>query len=75
MKPSTAELISNTENDKEWKKQKREFHQYLVKYFHRQGHSQRKVEELPWQLLMAGEMKTLAETLAEPEYVLYLFKM
>ncbi|XP_053377944.1 uncharacterized protein LOC123530292 isoform X2 [Mercenaria mercenaria] len=67
VKPSTAEIISHSDSDKEWKKQKREFNQYLVKYFVCQNHSQRRAEELPWQLLMAGEMKKLAEILAEPQ--------
>lgn len=73
VKPSTAEIISVTEGEKEWKKQKREFSQHLVGYFRGQGHSQRCVEELPWQLLMAADMKGLAEVVAEPQYVSQCF--
>lgn len=69
VKPSTAEIISMSDVEKEWKKQKTEFHQYLVDYFRCQPHCQRKVEELPWQLLMAGDMLGLVEVLADPEYV------
>jgi len=67
VKPSTAEIISTSDVEKEWKKQKTEFHQFLVEYFSTQPHSERKTDELPWQLLMARDMVGLIDVLADPE--------
>lgn len=73
VKPSTAEIISPGDSDKEWKKQKMEFHQHLVKYFTTQQHCQRRTEELPWQLLMTGKFVMLKEVLTEPQMFESLF--
>ena len=69
IKPSTAEIISKSDFEKDWKKQKNEFHQYLVQYFAAVPEGQRRTEELPWQQLMAGDMQRLKKTLTNPGYV------
>ncbi|WAR26485.1 TTC41-like protein, partial [Mya arenaria] len=73
VKPSTAELITLSDVDQVWKKQKQEFHGHLAQYFRTLPHSQRRAEELPWQLLMAGDFEGLKEELTNPEMFEKLF--
>jgi len=68
VKPSTAELISATDASKGWRKQKVECHAHLVRYFSLLPIGQRRAEELPWQLLMAGDFEGLKRELTNPEY-------
>ncbi|KAL4226385.1 hypothetical protein ACF0H5_014369 [Mactra antiquata] len=67
VKPSTAEIISSSDVEKSWKKQKTEFHQHIVNFFIDQPICLRKAQELPWQLLMAGEFKQLENLLVDPQ--------
>nr|XP_022299793.1 uncharacterized protein LOC111108304 isoform X1 [Crassostrea virginica] len=62
----SGEVASTGESEKEWKGQKNRFHKQLAKYFLRQPFSQRVLEELPWQLLMSGDMDTLLQVLNDP---------
>lgn len=73
IKPSTAEIISKSDYEKGWKKQKKEFHQHLVQYFTMVSEGQRQSEELPWQQLMAGDMQELKRTVSNPGCVIHEF--
>ncbi|XP_061187631.1 uncharacterized protein LOC133195719 isoform X1 [Saccostrea echinata] len=61
-----VEVASTGECEKEWKGQKNRFHNQLAKYFLKQPFNQRVLEELPWQLLMSGDMDTLLQVLNDP---------
>ncbi|XP_048741170.2 uncharacterized protein LOC125655060 isoform X3 [Ostrea edulis] len=61
-----CEVVSTGESEKEWKGQKNRFHKQVAKYFLKQPFNQRVLEELPWQLLMSGDMDTLLQVLNDP---------
>nr|XP_006820707.1 PREDICTED: uncharacterized protein LOC100366770 [Saccoglossus kowalevskii] len=49
-----------------WERQKQLYHSYIGRYLMKQEHNQRRVEELPWQLEMSGELAALSQILSEP---------
>ncbi|XP_055958244.1 tetratricopeptide repeat protein 41 [Patella vulgata] len=52
--------------------QKRILHQHLAMYFIEQPFSHRQLEELPWQLMMAGNFDSLIQILTHDRYLLSL---
>ena len=66
LKPGGAAVKSN-EPENEWKEQKKKFHTHVAKFFLKQSLCQRTIEELPWQLLMSGDIKTLVQVLTDPK--------
>lgn len=65
LKPGGAATTTN-ETENEWKEQKKKFHGHVAKFFLQQPFCQRTIEELPWQLLMSGDIKTLVKVLTDP---------
>jgi phosphatidylglycerophosphatase A len=65
LKPGGAVVASN-EPENEWKEQKKKFHSHLAKFFMKQPFCQRTMEELPWQLLMSGDINSLVQVLTNP---------
>lgn len=65
LKPGGA-VVSSNEPENEWKEQKKRFHSHVAKFFIKQPFCQRIIEELPWQLLMSGDINTLVQVLTNP---------
>jgi len=57
--------IAKSDKDKTWKELKCKFHGHLAQFFHHEPFSQRKLMELPFQLLMAGEFHKLVKVLTD----------
>lgn len=58
--------MTRTDPEKAWKEQKKKYHSNMAKYFMQQPFSQRIMEELPWQLMMAGDVDALVRVLTDP---------
>ncbi|KAK3101125.1 hypothetical protein FSP39_001142 [Pinctada imbricata] len=71
LKPGGSEVVTADNPEKEWKGQKRRFHGILAQYFSNQPLSQRVIEELPWHLLMSGDITQLLDLLVNPRYIEY----
>ena len=48
---------------------RRTFHEHLSEYFLHMEHCERRTQELPYQLMMCGNMTALSEVLSEPRYL------
>ncbi|VDI72723.1 Hypothetical predicted protein [Mytilus galloprovincialis] len=66
LKAGGGSAATSNEPENEWKEQKKKFHSHVAKFFLKQPFCQRTIEELPWQLLSAGDIKTLVKVLTDP---------
>ncbi|KAJ8301148.1 hypothetical protein KUTeg_020135 [Tegillarca granosa] len=66
LKPGATDVMTRTDPEKAWKEQKKKYHCAMAKYFMQQPFSQRIMEELPWQLMMAGDVDSLVKVLTDP---------
>ncbi|XP_067684110.1 tetratricopeptide repeat protein 41-like [Haliotis asinina] len=72
VKSSSSDVCQKSELETEWVEKKRKLHNHLAEYFHDQPHSQRKLQELPWQLMMAGDHEALLGFVTHIDYLLDL---
>lgn len=67
VKLASAEILTATEQEKFWKEHKKIYHRHLASYFAKQPYSKHKIDELPWQLLMAADVDALHRFLTDPK--------
>ncbi|XP_046333250.2 tetratricopeptide repeat protein 41-like [Haliotis rufescens] len=72
VKSSSSDVSRKSELETEWVEKKRKLHNHLAEYFNDQPHSQRKLQELPWQLMMAGDHEALLGFVTHIDYLLDL---
>ncbi|KAK3585946.1 hypothetical protein CHS0354_038488 [Potamilus streckersoni] len=73
VKPSAADIVPlQSDKDKVWREKKKSYHKHLVQYFSSLPISQHCVEELPWQLLMSGDLEGLTNVVTNPEIFMML---
>ncbi|KAK3745822.1 hypothetical protein QZH41_017139 [Actinostola sp. cb2023] len=68
--PSQERVISPF--SEAWERQKQQCHVVLAKFFNREPLNLRKVEELPWQLMVSGNFDGLSKALSDPAMFLRL---